>query len=58
MEFDTIKCNVVRFGESKNRPLHQYKLGDKMLNIVDRKKDLRMIINRNLSPKDYIDEKG
>lgn len=57
MEFNTNKCHVVRFGESRNRPLFQYKLGDAVLDTADREKDLGIIINRNLNPNDHINEK-
>lgn len=56
MEFDTIKCNVVRFGESKNR-LYQCKLGDVVLNRVNWEKDLGIIINMNLHQNYHIKEK-
>ena len=57
MEFNTNKCHVVRFGESRNRPLFQYKLGDAVLDTADREKDLGIIINKSLNPNDHINEK-
>lgn len=55
MEFN--QCHVVRFKESKNNSVHQYKLGDTILNTADREKDHEIFISRNLSPNDHLNEK-
>lgn len=54
MEFNTNKISIVRFGESKYRPLYQCKLGDAILNTSGRGKRPwnnqinEMITNENL----------
>ena len=58
MEFNSKKCHVVRFGDSKNRPIHPYRLGEEALDTSTREKDLGVIFNNKLTPEDHINDKA
>ena len=56
MDFNVEKCHVVRFGESKYRPIWQYKLGDEEIPSADKEKDLGVVINNKMDPIDHINQ--
>ena len=56
MDFNVDKCHVVRFGESKYRPIWEYKLGDETIPVTDKEKDLGIVINNKYHPDDHINQ--
>ena len=56
MDFNVEKCHVVRFGESKYRPMWEYKLGDEKIPTADKEKDLGVVINNKYHPDDHINQ--
>ena len=56
MDFNVEKCHVVRFGESKKRPIWQYKLGDEEIPSADKEKDLGVTITKKFDPEDHINQ--
>ena len=56
MDFNVEKCHVVRFGESKKRPIWQYKLGNEVIPTADKERDLGVVINNKSLPDDHINQ--
>ena len=56
MNFNVDKCHVVRFGESKKRPIWQYELGDEKIPSAVKEKDLGVVIQEKLDPEDHINQ--
>ena len=54
LDSNTNKCSVLQLGESQKRICATYKLGGQELKNVDKEKDLGVTINKNLDPKDHI----
>ncbi len=57
MEFNAEKCHAIKFGKSAMRPDWEYKLGNYSLQESEKEKDLGVVINSRLSPKEHIQEK-
>ena len=57
MEFNADKCHVMKFGESAKRPEWNYTLGNTILQVSKKEKDLGVTINDKMSPTDHINEK-
>ena len=56
---DGIQCrksHIIKFGKSVKRPTWEYKLGNKILKESVKERDLGVVINKNLSPEDHINE--
>lgn len=54
---NTSKYQVIRFWESKNRPLNQYELERTVLSTADIEKALGITISKNLNLDDHGNEK-
>ena len=54
MKFNTSKCKVIHMGKSKYRPIFEYTLNGKTLEVSDKERDLGVTITSDLSPDQHI----